>query len=101
MNPASATSSTQANVSLERRAAIPITYRDIKLEAGYRADLVVARSLILEIKSVEAISPVREAQILTCLRLGGYRSCLLLNFNVLRPKDGLPFRHVNSSWRFV
>jgi GxxExxY protein len=79
----------QAGIAYQRQAAIPIVYRDIKLDAGYRADLVIDETMIVEIKSVEALCPVHEAQVLTYLRLGGYRSGLLLNFNTLRLKDGM------------
>jgi GxxExxY protein len=79
----------QVGVAYRRQAAIPIVYRDIKLDTGYRADLVIDETMIVEIKSVEALCPVHEAQVLTYLRLGGYRSGLLLNFNTLRLKDGM------------
>jgi GxxExxY protein len=80
---------TQAGIEFRRQAAIPIVYSDMKLDEGYRADIIVAQALVVEIKSVETISPVHEAQIITYLRLGGYRVGLLLNFNMLRLKDGL------------
>jgi GxxExxY protein len=79
----------QAGVAFERQAGIPIIYRDMRLEAGYRADLIVAQKVIVEIKAVEAIQAVHEAQLLTYLRLGSYRVGLLLNFHALRLKDGL------------
>ena len=79
----------QAGIAFERQVAVPIAYRDIRLDTGYRADIVVARALVIEIKSVEAVTRVHEAQILTYLRLGGYRVGLLMNFNSLRLKDGL------------
>jgi GxxExxY protein len=80
---------TQTGIEFQRQAAIPIVYGDMKLDTGYRADLVVDRSLIVEIKAVETISPIHEAQIITYLRVGGYRVGLLLNFNTLRLKEGL------------
>lgn len=79
----------QAGLAFQRQIGIPIVYRDMRLEAGYRADVIVANRQILEIKSVEAISPVHEAQLLTYLRLSERRLGLLLNFNTLRLKDGL------------
>ena len=79
----------QAGIAFERQVGVPIVYRDVRLEAGFRADLVIAGALIVEIKSVEVIARVHEAQILTYLRLGGYRVGLLMNFNSLRLKDGL------------
>ena len=79
----------QVGIPFQRQAGIPIVYRDIRLDAGYRADLIVAQKVIVEIKAVEAIMAVHEAQLLTYLRLGGYPIGLLLNFNALRLKDGL------------
>jgi GxxExxY protein len=69
--------------------AIPITYRNTLLGAGFRADIVVANELIVEIKSIEAIQRVHEAQVLTCLRLSKRKVGLLMNFDVHRLKDGL------------
>ena len=68
----------QAGIAFERQAGIPIVYRDMRLDAGYRADLIIAQKVIVEIKAVEAILAVHEAQLLTYLRLGGYRIGLLL-----------------------
>jgi len=79
----------QAGIPFDRQAGIPIVYRDMRLDTGYRADLIIAQTVIVEIKSVEAILAVHEAQLLTYLRLGGFRVGLLLNFNTLRLKDGL------------
>jgi GxxExxY protein len=80
---------TQAGIAFQRQIGIPIVYRDVRLDTGFRADLVIAERLVVEIKSVEAVAAVHEAQILTYLRLGGYRVGLLLNFNTVRLKDGL------------
>ncbi len=79
----------QAGIAFRRQVAIPIVYNETRLEAGFRADILIPPSLILEIKSVEAISPVHEAQLLTYLRMSGCEIGLLLNFNTLRLKDGL------------
>jgi GxxExxY protein len=78
-----------AGLTFQRQLAIPIVYRDARLDAGFRADIVVANELILEIKSVEAIQRVHEAQLLTYLRLSKLKVGLLINFNVLRLRDGL------------
>lgn len=72
-----------------RQADLPLQYDGITLECGYRADIVVKDAVILEIKSVEHILPVHEAQLLTYLRLSGCRVGLLLNFNTLSLKDGI------------
>ncbi len=68
---------------------MPIVYRGSQLEEGFRADIVVSDELIVEVKAVERILPVHEAQLLTYLRLTPYRIGLLMNFNVTRLKDGL------------
>lgn len=79
----------EAGLDFRRQVTVPIRYRGQSLEAGFRADIVVAQELILEIKSVEALMPKHEAQLLTYLRLSEYRIGLLINFNVLRLVDGL------------
>ncbi|MCP4697505.1 MAG: GxxExxY protein, partial [Gammaproteobacteria bacterium] len=61
----------------------------LRLDCGYRTDLVVAESIVVEIKSVETILPVHEAQLLTYLKLGGWRIGLLINFNVALLKEGV------------
>lgn len=80
---------TQAGIAFQRQIGIPIVYRVVRLDTSFRADLVIAERLVVEIKSMEAVAGVHEAQILTYLRLGGYRVGLLLNFNTVRLKDGL------------
>jgi GxxExxY protein len=68
---------------------IPIAYKDVTLDCGYRIDLLVEQKLILELKSVRQIEPIHEAQILTYLKLSGIRMGLLLNFNVTLLTKGL------------
>jgi GxxExxY protein len=68
---------------------LPLEYKGIRLECGYRVDILVDNRLIVEVKSVEALAPIHEAQILTYLRLGGWRVGLLINFNVVVLKDGI------------
>jgi GxxExxY protein len=65
-----------------REQSVPVIYKCLKLDCGYRVDMVVEGTVLLEIKSVEAILPVHEAQLLTYLRLGGWKAGLLMNFNV-------------------
>jgi GxxExxY protein len=79
----------EAGLPFERQIALPIVYRERVLDGGFRADIAVSNVLIIEIKSVEAIHPVHEAQLLTYLRLTRHKIGLLMNFNVLRLKDGL------------
>ena len=74
-------------VSVEQ--PIPVVYEEVRLEVGFRADLIVEKKIVVEIKSIEAISPVHGKQLLTYLRLSGKKLGLLLNFNVVLMKDGI------------
>jgi GxxExxY protein len=76
-------------IPFERQVPLPLEYRGIRCESGYRLDLLLAGAVVVEIKSVEAIAPIHEAQLLTYLRLGGWRVGLLMNFNVVVLKDGI------------
>jgi len=76
-------------VSFERQRPLPIEYNGIKLECGYRLDLLVENVVVVETKAVAAIEPIHEAQLLTYLRLGGWRTGLLINFNVPVLKNGI------------
>ncbi|MDX6385489.1 MAG: hypothetical protein QOK48_3062 [Blastocatellia bacterium] len=73
----------------ERQVPLPLEYRGVRCECGYRLDLLVARAVVIEIKSIEAIATIHEAQLLTYLRLGGWKVGLLLNFNVVVLKEGI------------
>lgn len=77
------------NIPFERQKAIPVEYKGIKLDCGYRLDLLVANKVVIEIKSVETLLPIHEAQMLTYLKLGGWQVGLLINFNVPVLKDGI------------
>jgi GxxExxY protein len=79
----------QAGIGYARQVAIPVVYESVTLDAGFRADVIVAQELLLEIKAVEKLLPVHQAQILTYLKMSGYHIGLLLNFNALRLKHGL------------
>ena len=79
----------QAGISYQRQVALPIVYKDVRLDCGYRMDIVIQNELIIEIKAVDRILPVHEAQMLTYLRLSRLRAGLLLNFNNVVLKDGL------------
>ena len=68
---------------------MPIVYKEVKLDHGYRMDLLVENKVVIEIKTVDAFTDVHFAQVLTYLKLGGYKLGLLINFNVLRLKDGI------------
>src|ERR1700704_4067577 len=71
----------QAGIAFRRQVPLPIVYKDVRLDCGYRMDVVVENELIIEIKAVDRILPVHEAQILTYLRLARLRAGLLMNFN--------------------
>ena len=79
----------QAGLFVEQQKALPLIYETIRMECGYRVDLLVENRLIVEIKSVEALTDIHLAQLLTYLRLANCRLGLLLNFKVLRLKDGI------------
>ena len=68
---------------------VPISYKGLKLDCGYRVDLLVAETVVVEVKAVERIAPVHEAQLLTYLRLGGRKVGLLINFDVSLLRDGI------------
>jgi GxxExxY protein len=77
------------NLGVQRQVPVPVVYKEVKLECGYRLDLVFENKVILELKSIEAFSSVHEAVMLTYLRLSGFRIGLLINFNVTILKDGI------------
>jgi len=74
---------------VEAQKPLPLVYHSVKLECGYRVDLLVEGKLIIEVKSVEALADIHLAQVLTYLRLSDLRLGLLLNFNVVLMKDGI------------
>ena len=74
---------------VERQKPVPVVYKDVKLECGYRIDLLVEGRVVVELKSIESLAAIHEAIILTYLRLSGHRLGLLMNFNVTVLKDGI------------
>lgn len=78
-----------AGISTEQEKPMPIKYKNMKLDHGYRIDLVLENKLIIELKTVEALTDVHTAQLLTYLRLGNYRLGLLINFHVNLLKNGI------------
>ena len=80
---------TQSGLSVVRQKVLPIRYKGIEIGEGYRLDLLVADKVITEIKAVETLLPIHEAQLLTYLRLTGLRVGLLINFNVPVLKSGI------------
>src|ERR1051326_4975439 len=85
----------QAGLRVEVEVRVPIVYRGTKIDCGYRIDLIVEGTVILEIKSIAAVLPIHEAQLMTYLRLTDKPLGLLLNFNVPVMKDGI-LRRVNT-----
>jgi GxxExxY protein len=78
-----------AGLSVARQVPLPVVYRSFRLECGYRLDVVVEDKLIIEVKSVEQLLPIHDAQVLTYLRLSGRTTALLMNFNSVMLRDGL------------
>ncbi|BDQ03093.1 GxxExxY protein [Ignavibacterium sp.] len=76
-------------LKVERQKPVPVVYKEIKLECGYRIDILVEDKVVLELKTVDEFNPVHEAQILTYLKFSEKKVGLLINFNVLRLKDGI------------
>jgi GxxExxY protein len=79
----------KAGLMVEKQKAIPLVFEEVKLECGFRCDILVENKLIIEVKAVEALSDVHLAQVLTYLKLTDVRLGLLMNFNVLRLKEGI------------
>ncbi len=79
----------QAGLATRRQVELPFLYKGIRLAVGYRLDLLVEERLVLEIKSVERVLPIHEAQLLTYLRMSGLRAGLVPNFNHVVLKEGI------------
>ena len=76
-------------VRFQRQVPLPVSYRGLQLDCGYRLDLIIEEKVVLEIKAVESLAPIHHAQLMTYLRLSGLRAGLLMNFNVVLMKDGI------------
>jgi GxxExxY protein len=79
----------QEGLLFRRQVALPVVYKSVRLDCGYRLDIVIEDRVISELKTVERLLPIHEAQMLTYLKLSGIRTGLLLNFNCAVLKDGL------------
>lgn len=79
----------ESSIAFERQCPLPVTYKSVRLDCGYRMDIVVQRELVIEVKAVEKLMPIHDAQMLTYLRLSGISVGLLMNFNAIVLKDGL------------
>ena len=80
---------TKAGLSVQKQKPLPLIYEEVKLEVGYRIDLLVENKVVIEVKSVEGLNDVHLAQVLTYLKLNNYKLGLLINFNVALLKNGL------------
>lgn len=76
-------------ISVESEKLLPVTYESLTVEIGYRVDLLVDRRVIVEVKAVDSLLPVHDAQLMTYLRLSGVRVGLLINFNVKYLREGI------------
>jgi GxxExxY protein len=86
---------TKLGLSVERQKGIPVLWDDLKMELGFRADLIIENKVIIELKSVEIIAPVHPKQLLTYLKITGIKLGLLINFNEALIKNGIT-RIVNN-----
>ena len=85
----------RADLNITRQQGIPVIYEGIKMDLGFRSDIIVENKVIIEIKSIEAIAPVHQKQVLTYLRITGLKLGLLVNFNEVLIKNGIQ-RIVNN-----
>ena len=82
---------------IEQQKPLPLVYDQVKLDCGYRMDLLVEEAVVVEVKSVDTLAPIHEAQVISYLKLSGCKVALLMNFNVLQLKDGIR-RFINGSF---
>jgi GxxExxY protein len=80
---------TQQGLKVERQKELPVVYREVVLDCGYRLDLLVEDCVIVEVKAVDALAPIHKAQLLSYLKLSGCKVGLLINFNVTVLKNGI------------
>ena len=78
-----------ANISFERQVPLPVTYKSLQLDCGYRLDFLVEKTVVVDLKAMEGLQPIHEAQLLTYLKLGSWPIGLLINFNVPMLKKGI------------
>ncbi len=77
------------DIAVQRQVSVPVNYRGAQFQAGFRIDMIVGQLVVIEVKAAEKILPIHEAQLLTYLKLSGYRVGFLINFNVPLIKDGI------------
>jgi GxxExxY protein len=92
------TSYKEQNLRFKLQVALPVTYDDLQLDSGYRIDLLMENTIIVELKCVETLLPIHKAQLLTYLRLANKPLGLLLNFNVVHLREGIK-RVLNNKYR--
>lgn len=80
---------TERALSIERQKPIPVTYKGVPVDCGFRPDLLVNQRVIVEVKAIDSFAPIHEAQLITYLKLTGCKLGLLLNFNQIRLRDGI------------
>jgi len=80
---------TKSGLIVNKEKPIPVVYEEVKLDCGYRIDLLVENKVVVEIKSLDALHDIHTAQVLTYLKLGNYKLGLLINFNVVLLKQGI------------
>lgn len=74
---------------MERQKNLPLEYKGVRLDCGYRLDMVVEDEIVVELKTVDKVHPIHQAQMITYLKLSGYRAGLIMNFNVVHFREGL------------
>ena len=86
-------------LAVESQVGLPVVYEGVKLDLGYRIDLLVDGLIIVEIKSIEALAPIHQAQVLSYLKLSGKSLALLINFNVVHLRDGIKRFVLGTGWK--
>jgi len=89
----------KAGHHVETQVGLPVIYEGVRLEVGYRIDIVVDDLVVLEIKSVDAVAPIHEAQLMSYMKLSGRSVGLLINFNVVHLRDGIRRMVIGNTWR--
>jgi len=89
----------KAGHHVETQDGLPVIYEGVRLEVGYRIDIVVDDLVVLEIKSVDAVAPIHEAQLMSYMKLSGRSVGLLINFNVVHLRDGIRRMVIGTTWR--
>jgi GxxExxY protein len=79
----------QREIPFERQKAVPVLYKEVRLDCGFRVDLLVGGLVVVELKAVDRLAPIHQAQVLTYLKLTGCKLALLLNFNVPMMRNGI------------